>query len=164
LRGSPPVQSFIAMNSVLRGALAGGGGTAALVFSDAISKWRLGHRPVFAPSRVAHRFVRARLGRWLGPRQSRHVGAWMRTVYGPALGAALVPATARVRPWPLRAVAIGAAVLLFEAVSLPAAGATPRLSRWSRAEWRLWGVHVAWYGLVTAALARYLGALRGARA
>jgi hypothetical protein len=111
-------------------------GTAALTAWEAI-EWRiLGHKPVFAPERIARRLF-----------GNRRAAPLLRFSYGPAVGILL--GACEVPPL-LFAIALAGVELL----GLPASGATPRVRRWPRAERAMLFVHTAVFSLATAAALR----------
>jgi hypothetical protein len=116
---------------------AGLAGTAALTAFERI-EWRiLGEKPVYAPERIARR--------WLG---SGRLGPFLRFSYGPALGMLLGFVDAKPL---LFAAAVAGAELWF----LPAIGATPDPSRWPRRQIAMLFAHTAAFSLATAAALRH---------
>jgi hypothetical protein len=134
---------------LLRDIGAGIAGTLAVSSFGRFERRVLGHAPVYAPDRIAQRLLGRALGRPTRARTQRLAGFLMRWSYGPLLGAALGAALASLEaPWPVRGVLVGAGVMLFELLAMPAMRATPPLERWDRAELPLLAAHSAAFGLV----------------
>jgi len=134
------------------GALAGAVGTAAIGLSDRLERAWLGRPQVYAPERIAARLLGLRSR---GP--ARAAGVLLRWSYGLLIGTVwnrLLPGRGR-GTW-RRAVGLGAAILAFELVALPALGATPPLRRWRRAEGALLAWHTQVFGFAEEAARRLL--------
>ena len=126
-----PRRGFFAL---LRAGLAG---TAALTAFERV-EWRLlGEEPVYAPARIARR--------WLG---SSRFAPLLRFSYGPALGILLGLLDA---PPFLFAAGVAAAELCF----LPGIGATPERTRWPRGQIAMLFAHTAVFSFATAAALRH---------
>lgn len=113
-----------------------------------------GRRAVYDPAQLARRLARRYLGVRLRPGAARRAGEVMRWSYGPSWGVLLAAAMGtrrRSRSWPLWGVGLGAAVLAFEVVMLPAVGATPPLSSWRGDELKLEVLNTIAFGTAAAA-------------
>ncbi|HXM59189.1 MAG TPA: hypothetical protein VOB72_27585 [Candidatus Dormibacteraeota bacterium] len=137
-------------SGVLRGALAGVAGTAALSGLAGLEHRWTGRTPVYDPAAMVQRLVGRRLGRRLAPRERRLAGELMRWPYGAAWGVGLALFGRQARG-PVAGLGLGLVVWLFELVTLPATGATPRLGEWERAEIALDLLNTSVYGLVVGA-------------
>ncbi|MGC4116865.1 MAG: hypothetical protein QM765_20350 [Myxococcales bacterium] len=126
-------------------ALAGAIATAAMAQLERWVARRLGAAPVFAPERIAARVLTQESA-------AKAAGSGMRAVYGRALGLAWanVPGWRRLS-LPLRALTAGLGTFAAELVALPATGATPPLSAWSRLEVALLLGQTLVFGAVLAA-------------
>ena len=116
-----------------------------------------GRRAVYDTSNLARRLARRYLGLRLSPRSARRVGEAMRWSYGPNWGVILALAMGnrrRTRAWPLWGLGLGAAVLGFELVMLPATGATPSVSSWRRDELKLEVLNTMAFGIAAAGVLR----------
>jgi hypothetical protein len=134
------------------GVLAGAFGIGVLALADRFERAWLGHPPPYAPERIAARLVGLR-----SRSRARAVGAILRWSYGLAIAGAwsrFVPRRTAGR-W-RRALGLGAAILGFELVALPALGATPPLRRWSRAEKGLLAAHTQAFAFGEEAVRRLL--------
>lgn len=138
------------------GVLAGAVGTGAIALSDRLERAWLGRAQVYAPARIAARLFRLR-----ALRRARAAGVLLRWSYGALIGTVwnrLLPARGR-GTWP-RAVGLGAAILAFELVALPALGATPPLRSWPRAEKALLAWHTQVFGFAAETARRLLSRRR----
>lgn len=108
------------MHDVLRGAVAGALGTAALELLAPIERAIVGDAPPFSPRRLAAAILR-RVAPDARLRRVAQLGAAMRWTYGPGLGIAyaLIAARSR-RPLAQRSLLLGAAIFGFELIVLPA--------------------------------------------
>lgn len=108
---------------------------------------------VYDPSNLARRLARRYLGIRLSRDSARRAGDLMRWSYGPSWGvplAAVMGTRERARAWPLWGLGLGAAVLGFELVMLPAVGATPPVSSWRRDELKLEVLNTMAFGTAAA--------------
>lgn len=113
-----------------------------------------GRRAVYDPSNLARRLAKRHLGIRLSRASARRAGEVMRWSYGPTWGIVLAAATGsrrRTRAWPLWGLGLGAAVLGFELVMLPATGATPPVSSWRGDELKLELLNTMAFGVAAAA-------------
>lgn len=91
----------------------------------------------------------------------------MRWSYGPGWGVLLATAMRTREPtlsWPLWGLGLGATVLTFEVVMLPATGATPRLSSWRRDELALEVLNTLAFGTAAAGFLRAVSPRRAPEA
>lgn len=113
-----------------------------------------GRRAVYDPSNLARRLASRYLRIRLSHRSARRAGHLMRWSYGPSWGALLAAGMGTRKAswvWPLWGLGLGAAVLGFEVIMLPATGATPPVSSWSRDELKLEVLNTTAFGLAAAA-------------
>ena len=137
----------------LRGALVGAAATGVLSWLESLERRALGRPPVFDTRAIGRRLA-ARAGHPLTDPDAARLGAALRWLYGPLLGAAFVQAR---RAFPRsRAGAgllLGGAVLLLELPGLSLAGATPPASRWPAPDLAALTFHTAAFGITAGLLA-----------
>ncbi len=144
---------------LLRGALAGIAGTAALSLLTGVEARLRGRAAVYEPARMSGRLARRFLGIDLLPQERRLAGTLMRWPYGALWGVTLSLLQPRSR-WLTSGLGLGAMIWLFELVALPLTRATPPLRKWDAKEVGLDGVNSCVYGAVTAAVLKRLAAGR----
>lgn len=118
-----------------------------------------GRRAVYDPSNLARRLARRYLGIRLSRDSARRAGQVMRWSYGPTWGvllAVVMGAREPARAWPVWGLGLGAAVLGFELIMLPATGATPPVSSWRARELELEVLNTMAFGTAAAAFLRAL--------
>lgn len=148
----------------LRGAGSGLAGTGVeALLTEAENRLR-GRRAVYDPSNLARRLARRYFGVRLSGDTARRLGHVMRWSYGPSWGlllAAVAGTRERDRLWPLWGLGLGATVLGFELLLLPATGATPPVSSWRGDELKLELLNTTAFGLAAAAVLRVVSAPGG---
>ncbi len=147
------------ISRLLRGALAGIAGTAALSLLTGAEARLRGRAPVYEPARMSGRLARRFLDVDLLPQERRLAGRLMRWPYGALWGVMLSLFQPRSR-WLTSGLGMGAMIWLFELLALPLSGATPPLWKWDAEDVGLDGVNSCVYGAVTAAVLKRLAAGR----